>query len=321
MKKVICWILMCLCIFLFSGCLGCWNKSVTGADGTEYESYQEACRHQDFVAAYDWIDLNHGSDNDKDYVFNEELLFLTSLGTEEASNRIVYLLAEYHIPGVPVKENSYNSEEDETYQNAKDYVEGITRFNKRCDKVIDMTIAQENITLAMKILNLYKQDIDYGDYNDNDWGLTIEVHCFSWDSKVDAIEKVASFIAGKSDSNNDDIVNLLKGFPFEGTKPSSEILSYRVSDDALQYEQSLIRYQGLCDKFLEHAIRNGNKDLALIILNLYKEDFRIYHGNYGDSKAPDGTLVGIRDYIWYNNDSKKAALQKYNEAVKAGAFK
>lgn len=86
----------------------CGSKSVKGADGTEYSSYQEACRHQDFVAAYDWIEKNNGSDDDKDYVFNAEMLYLTSLGTEEASNRIVYLLAEYQIPGEVVNDASPN---------------------------------------------------------------------------------------------------------------------------------------------------------------------------------------------------------------------
>ena len=86
----------------------CGSKSVKGADGKEYSSYQEACRHQDFVAAYDWIEKNNGSDDDKDYVFNAEMLYLTSLGTEEASNRIVYLLAEYQIPGEVVNDASPN---------------------------------------------------------------------------------------------------------------------------------------------------------------------------------------------------------------------
>ncbi len=108
----------------------CGSKSVKGADGKEYSSYQEACRHQDFVAAYDWIEKNNGSDDDKDYVFNAEMLYLTSLGTEEASNRIVYLLAEYQIPGEVVNDASPNWLSGEQYHNAKLYINGVKNLIK-----------------------------------------------------------------------------------------------------------------------------------------------------------------------------------------------
>lgn len=185
MKKVICLTLMCLCVILFSGCLGCWNVpssmpvaekiSENDADGTEYESYQQACRHYDFVAAYDWIEKHNGNEDDKDYVFNAEMLYLTSLGTEEASNRIIYLLAEYQIPGEVVDNNTPDIEhlhpsEDENYRKRKLYIDGIKRFNKRCDNVLDMAITQENKELARKIIKLYKADInvvrDNYEYND-----------------------------------------------------------------------------------------------------------------------------------------------------------
>ena len=139
----------------------CGPKSVKGADGKEYDSYQSACRNQDFVAAYDWIEKNNGSEEDKDYVFNAEMLYLTSLGTEEASNRIIYLLAEYQIPGTPIRDGAGSYVYDgELYEEANKYVEGVSRFNKRCDNVVDMAIAQGNIDLAKKIINLYKADIN-----------------------------------------------------------------------------------------------------------------------------------------------------------------
>lgn len=167
---------------------GCGPKSVKGADGKEYDSYQSACRNQDFVAAYDWIEKNNGSEEDKDYVFNAEMLYLTSLGTEEASNRIVYLLAEYQIPGLPVltkKEKTRYYEDD--YIGAKQYVEGIARFNKRCDNVLNMAIAQGNMALSKQIIHLYKQDINYDIYYYN--GGFIEVTGFSWESKETAQSK------------------------------------------------------------------------------------------------------------------------------------
>ena len=139
----------------------CGNKSVTGADGKVYDSYQAACRNHDFEAAYEWIEKNNGSDDDKDYVFNAEMLYLASLSTEEASNRIIFLLAEYQIQGIPVQSSAEYWDDSETYFGVKQYLEGIARFNNRCDNVLDIAIAQNNKALSCKIIKLYKQDIRY----------------------------------------------------------------------------------------------------------------------------------------------------------------
>lgn len=170
---------------------GCGSKTVKGADGKEYDSYQSACRNQDFVAAYDWIEKNNGSEEDKDYVFNAEMLYLTSLGTEEASNRIIYLLAEYQVPGTPIVESShYSSYQGDLYQGANQYVEGIARFNKRCDNVIDMAIAQGNEILAKKIINLYKGDINVSDnYKEREY-LSIGTPTFFYKSRDNAVRKI-----------------------------------------------------------------------------------------------------------------------------------
>lgn len=187
----------------------CGSKSVKGADGKEYSSYQEACRHQDFVAAYDWIEKNNGSDDDKDYVFNAEMLYLTSLGTEEASNRIVYLLAEYQISGEVVTEatpNIRNNVEDYDgvlYQNTKEYINGVKRFNKRCDNVLDLAITQNNKELAKKIINLYKADInvirDDARWGDLSFGDTILLYT----SKGNATEKYNEAFGNDKEENEE----------------------------------------------------------------------------------------------------------------------
>lgn len=183
-------------MFMVTLC-SCGNKTVKGVDGKEYSSIQEACRHQDFVAAYDWIDKYDGSEEDKDYVFNAEMLYLTSLGTEEASNRIVFLLAEFQIPGLPVQENKERYTKGKgTYENAKKYVEGVKRFNQRCDNVLDMAIVQNNKFLAYKIIPFYKQDVEYyesyeaGPARQEDLGPYIDDIVFSWKSKESAQAKV-----------------------------------------------------------------------------------------------------------------------------------
>lgn len=204
MKKIIFWALIGFVMITLSGC---GSKTVKGADGKEYDSYQSACRNQDFVAAYDWIEKNNGSEEDKDYVFNAEMLYLTSLGTEEASNRIIYLMAEYQIPGTPIRDGAGNSGYDgELYEEANKYVEGVSRFNKRCDNVVDMAIAQGNIDLAKKIINLYKADINVKynskDYKDIDFGNPT----FNYISKETAQAKLDEAFGEKEETVEEDKV-------------------------------------------------------------------------------------------------------------------
>lgn len=181
---------------------GSEDISVTGSDGKVYTNYQEACRNGDFDAAYSILEKKREAfekfkeenelvilkvekglfDNDyvrdesnkkkydamvknyeegMDYVFNAEMLFLASQNTEETSNRILYLLAEYHIPGTPTAPGGeYN---DDAYGEVKKYIAGISRFNKRCNSVLDMAIAQKNEKLAHSVVKIMKQNVDVSD--------------------------------------------------------------------------------------------------------------------------------------------------------------
>ncbi len=193
MKRSSLFILCCLTVFFFScGSNGTSTMKVKGTNGKEYASYQDACRDGDFDAAYQLLSLKKEeidkfteenqlektdlfgsydrSNKDKydamvknyeegmDYVFNAEMLFLASQNTEDASNRILYLLAEYHIPGTPTApESSYR---DDAYDEAKKYITGISRFNNRCNSVLDMAIAQGNEKLAKGVVKIMKQNVD-----------------------------------------------------------------------------------------------------------------------------------------------------------------
>jgi len=140
------------------------NAEVTGADGTVYSSYQEACRAQDFEAAYKIIEISDGTEQDKEYVFNSEMLYLASLNTEDATNRIVYLLSEYAIQGTPVSvgdKYTDNSPGHDKYLAAKEYISGISRFNDRCNSVLNIAISQNNKFLASKIVGLYKEIVEF----------------------------------------------------------------------------------------------------------------------------------------------------------------
>lgn len=134
------------------------SVEVKGADGTIYTSYQDACRAQDYNAAYKIIELTDGTEADKDYVFNSEMLYLVSQHTEEASNRVLFLLAEYQIPGLhPSPGSEYH---DEQHKAVKEYMEGVARYNNRCNSVLDLAIAQGDETLSKKIIPLFKPNVD-----------------------------------------------------------------------------------------------------------------------------------------------------------------
>lgn len=202
----------CLVMTIVCGCSNSSNnsrgdKNVIGVDGKEYDSYQSACRHQDFVAAYDWIEKNNGNDDDKDYVFNAEMLYLTSLGTEEAANRIVYLLAEYQIPGTPIqfRREYYNGKQRD---DAEKYFVGLAKFNQRCDNVIDMAIAQGNKSLAKKIVGFYKQEFTLNPDAYNRWVTAWDPN---WTSKERAIAKINEAFGEKEEAEEEEVKSTPKG--------------------------------------------------------------------------------------------------------------
>lgn len=185
---------LCICLSFIS----CGGITVKGENGQTYESYQECCAAQDFMAAHTYLakmENAMGDDGDKeqeyqkarDYVFNAEMLYLTSLGTEEASNRIVYLLAEYQIPAPPVSLTAKNNYTDDLLKDVNKYIEDVARFNKRCDNVLDMAIAQGNMELAKKILYIYKGDVNVA--WQNDLNLTIGDPVLVFKSKKAAQER------------------------------------------------------------------------------------------------------------------------------------
>lgn len=99
--------------FIMIAFCGCGEKKITvkGADGTEYESYQECCAAQDFQAAHQFlakmqnaaINMEDGDAKNNaaraykiayEEVFKQEALFLMSQGDDAAKKRLIYLLKE-----------------------------------------------------------------------------------------------------------------------------------------------------------------------------------------------------------------------------------
>lgn len=159
-----------------------------------YNSYQEAARAHDFESAHkildkmlekyhnkrvkpysdSWFSSNKRHRQDEaekkelleayqeavEYVFNAEVLYLCSLGDKGSLDRIIYLLSEIKIEGTPITENTaYDDYYDIDYserENHQKYVSSVSAFNSKCEKLIDMAIANHNYYLAEKVLPVYK---------------------------------------------------------------------------------------------------------------------------------------------------------------------
>jgi hypothetical protein len=158
------------------------ENSVTGSDGTVYNSYQSACRNGDFDAAWAFVDKLEAQSmefdmNDRyiqqnvsaytsarDFVFNSEVQILFSNGSTEASDRVVYLLNSLPIKGKRLAEGYKGTDAMTTIVDGssfnKDfawYCESVNSYNNKCRQIMELCISQNNKYLADKIVKLVKE--------------------------------------------------------------------------------------------------------------------------------------------------------------------
>lgn len=187
------------CVYVFMACstdVSLKDISVTGADGTVYNSYQTACSKGDFDAARDYIGkmkekfIVVKADGDykekeafeeaiqeaEDYVTNEELQFLASLNDEQANNRIILIMNQRPIIGVEAAENAclgkkvYNrviqsdvndnlwNDDCQTVTDFKKYIIWCGEHNSKCTSLLNIAIACGNQNLAQKIIHVFRPD-------------------------------------------------------------------------------------------------------------------------------------------------------------------
>lgn len=160
---------LCLCMSIFvlmnSGCSS--DSKVKGADGTEYESYQQAVRKMDFEAAYvflDRIENKKGKDNEKyinarDFIVSHEITYLASLNTKESTKRVLYLLTEIRPESkkIPTGKLDTGEPSDKSSDRKKidTYSLEVKNYNKQCHSIIDLAIAELNKELAQGVLTCY----------------------------------------------------------------------------------------------------------------------------------------------------------------------
>ena len=164
--------------------------SVKGTDGKEYDSYQQACRAEDFNAAHEFVDVLRDKYNKSlgetvgshsfagiedlkivenkyfsalEYVYNQEIMALYSSGDFQSANRIVYLLNEFPMEGTVPQEgliDYYEALDEYSHgQMRVAYTRSVDCFNRLCNKVLDLAISQGDEEFANKILKLYKMNV------------------------------------------------------------------------------------------------------------------------------------------------------------------
>lgn len=182
----------CIAVFLLTACGSSSSKNeeekitVTGANGKEYTSYQEACRAEDFEAAHKYLDIlydkyleGYGSASDyQSYrvqdvrekyhaalnaIFKQEMMVLASDGSEQSSDKIVYLLTEIPEEGSAHPDGRYSwvkiREDCDDAKEHVTYCKWVTNYNSLCTQILDLAISQENQYLAKKVIKMYKQNV------------------------------------------------------------------------------------------------------------------------------------------------------------------
>ena len=169
--------------------------SVTGSDGTVYNSYQTACSNGDFDAARDYIGkmkeklievkaekspqaagaLEEAITEAETYIENEEVQYLASLNNEQANNRVILIMNQRHVEGLEaaekyclgreIPESTLRQDLDEPfYSNEADvisfrrYIKWCGEHNSKCSHLLSIAIACGNQSLAKKILLCFRSD-------------------------------------------------------------------------------------------------------------------------------------------------------------------
>lgn len=163
--------------------IACGNGSGNGNDNgsTSYATYQEACRANDFEAAWDIVGKledkafevdEEGFYNDnnikeytsaRDKVFNSEVQFLMAIGSAEASDRILFLLNSLPMKGKRLNEG-YRDTDAGMDLRVKAYAcdfawycESVNSYNSKCKAIMELCISRNNKYLADKIVLLVKE--------------------------------------------------------------------------------------------------------------------------------------------------------------------
>lgn len=195
MKRVCIISFCCIAVFLLTACGSSSSKNeeeeekitVTGADGKEYTSYQEACKDGDFETAHSFLNAYHekyveaqsrGSmgawryERNKyfqafDYIYKREIQYLLSeLDEEECKDKILFILEEIPAEGEKFPEGLCDYRivcrgdfgDDGIPLDA--YIVWTQHYNRLCNNILTLAINRKNRSLAQSILLQYVDNVE-----------------------------------------------------------------------------------------------------------------------------------------------------------------
>lgn len=120
-----------------------------------------ACAKNDFETAYNIISkMNRAVRRGKrEKVRDKEINYLVSMNSDDASNRIVYLLTEnFQFASKPYPAGTYRGSDIEKIK-LSDYNSSVSSLNIYCDRIFSLAASQGNKYLCQKLLFFYQEDL------------------------------------------------------------------------------------------------------------------------------------------------------------------
>jgi len=307
----------CLSIFVFADCgtdVSLKDISVTGADGTIYNSYQTACSKGDFDAARDYIGkmkekfIVVKADGDykekeafkeaiqeaEDYVIKQEAFLLMTQNDESAKKRILFLLKE-----IKTNNDLVSTLIDLALDN--DDEEFVKTLANQYSPQAKIPCEKQKALMGYLVAKDKERNIDY-----------ILSYINKYGKQSNSLSCLIDNLAQLNNKQfSDMIIATLTNTHIDGERPK---IGRQVRDGTGPYESyqnSIQGYNHKCLRYLDVAIKFGNLYLAKRVVRMIRTN---YHLN----------SVWKNDKMIYNvsedQGDLKEARRLLDEAVKSGAF-
>lgn len=303
---------------------------VKGSGGVEYTSYEDACRDNDFVAAYKFIELNGG---DKDYVFKQEALFLMSQESDDAKKRLIYLIKQEDGNNSHVAMLIDLAIEDDDEDFVKKLANQFDKYvsSSELKALSEYLLSKNNEENEEFLLSLYRK------LNKDDMIFEYAIN----KGDIDFIVKNASNIKLDNDAtidklsklNNNKVSEIIIGglTEYENSIPNKPAMGIVKSDhygdipsEYTSYESGIKSFNDKCRSVMNCAIKTKNQYLAKRALSKIKPN--IEYNNLGDwvtvvEKEYDHSSVYNAFKVTTSNDEIVNAKATFQEALNSGAFR
>ena len=288
MKSTTCGI---ICLFFVGMLFSCGNGSdKTGFKAPfydTYENYQEACHAQDFEAAHKILAYlkNKGEKNyaeAREYIFNQEALFLIGENNEESNKRLFFLLQEDA------------SEVDSKTRDA------------RCNTIIDLALKQKNTNLIEQTLNQYSGKIDRNVISN------IYTYFYQDGNKADADYLIPllhkngclDMIVEDAIKNNDDklIRNILSKTGCQDSPEAAKKIALYASSK---------RYRKLLGSLLTE-LRSNKQWETILDVGVVLGDMSLVRQGYKNTENKDGAFEKL---VSQNNAGNNRAIMQFLQSI------